>query len=593
MSKSKPELKLVEDTGSQLHAEELIPELPPQQSEMPFAVVEGEPMTELPRDLYIPPDALQVFLEAFEGPLDLLLYLIRKQNLDILDIPIAEITRQYMKYIDVMADLQLELAGEYLLMAAMLAEIKSRMLLPRPASADGQEEEDPRAELVRRLQEYERFKKAAEDIDQLARLERDTMPASAELQERKVVTLPPEVTLKEMLLAFKDVLARAEKFAHHHITRERLSQRERMSEILSRLQTTAFFEFSQLFRPEEGRMGVTVTFIAILELMKEGLIEIVQAEAYAPIHVRTAQRHLKVVPGGPAASVEADAENVAALSQPELEGENDIEDEPAPAGAAQPEDAAVEGALAEAEAVAAALGVDQIRTVANEPVVATDAEQQGSDVSVREALEPEPIAAAIDASEEPQSLDAEQTFQSIADEVGSTNIQSVAIFAADEQRVLSSEPNQATFAVPDVQAAILDPAEGADETFAAVDVTPADMEASAVRDGGASETIVEEHVVEEHVVPEHVVEENVVPEHVVEESTEQLEIDGAETELPREPSDITDDPVASADADEAVEDQFAPESFEANEQSSELSVSDDSVTESSSQADNSDAEPSR
>lgn len=593
MSKSKPELKLVEDTGSQLHAEELIPELPPQQSEMPFAVVEGEPMTELPRDLYIPPDALQVFLEAFEGPLDLLLYLIRKQNLDILDIPIAEITRQYMKYIDVMADLQLELAGEYLLMAAMLAEIKSRMLLPRPASADGQEEEDPRAELVRRLQEYERFKKAAEDIDQLARLERDTMPASAELQERKVVTLPPEVTLKEMLLAFKDVLARAEKFAHHHITRERLSQRERMSEILSRLQTTAFFEFSQLFRPEEGRMGVTVTFIAILELMKEGLIEIVQAEAYAPIHVRTAQRHLKVVPGGPAASVEADAENVAALSQPELEGENDIEDEPAPAGAAQPEDAAVEGALAEAEAVAAALGVDQIRTVANEPVVATDAEQQGSDVSVREALEPEPIAAAIDASEEPQSLDAEQTFQSIADEVGSTNIQSVAIFAADEQRVLSSEPNQATFAVPDVQAAIVDPAEGADETFAAVDVTPADMEASAVRDGGASETIVEEHVVEEHVVPEHVVEENVVPEHVVEESTEQLEIDGAETELPREPTDITDDPVASADADEAVEDQFAPESFEANEQSSELSVSDDSVTESSSQADNSDAEPSR
>src|SRR5688500_14365567 len=173
----KPELKLVENTGSQLEAEELLPE-PPQQSEMPFAVVEGEPVTELPRDLYIPPDALQVFLEAFEGPLDLLLYLIRRQNLDILDIPIAEITRQYMKYIEVMAELQLELAGEYLLMAAMLAEIKSRMLLPRVAAAEGQEEDDPRAELVRRLQEYERFKKAAEDIDRLNRLERDTMTAS-------------------------------------------------------------------------------------------------------------------------------------------------------------------------------------------------------------------------------------------------------------------------------------------------------------------------------------------------------------------------------------------------------------------------------
>ena len=302
MSKRKPDLKLVEDTGSELLSEEFAPEPPPQQGEMPFALVEGQPMTELPRDLYIPPDALQVFLEAFEGPLDLLLYLIRKQNLDILDIPIAEITRQYMKYIDVMADLQLELAGEYLLMAAMLAEIKSRMLLPRPPSAEGQEEDDPRAELVRRLQEYERFTKAAEDIDKLSRLERDTMPASAELQERKVVTLQPDVTLKEMLSAFKDVLARAEKFAHHHISRERLSQRARMSEILDRLQTQAFFEFTQLFRPEEGRMGVTVTFIAILELMKEGLIEIVQAEAYAPIHVRAAQRHLKVVAANAAAA---------------------------------------------------------------------------------------------------------------------------------------------------------------------------------------------------------------------------------------------------------------------------------------------------
>src|SRR5687768_18321965 len=193
----KPELKLVENTGSQLEAEALAAEPPPQQSEMPFAVVEGEPVTELPRDLYIPPDALQVFLEAFEGPLDLLLYLIRKQNLDILDIPIAEITRQYMKYIDVMADLQLELAGEYLLMAAMLAEIKSRMLLPHLTSTSD-EEEDPRAELVRRLQEYERFKKAAEDLDRLPRMERDTMTTSVELVERKVVREQPQVSLREM-----------------------------------------------------------------------------------------------------------------------------------------------------------------------------------------------------------------------------------------------------------------------------------------------------------------------------------------------------------------------------------------------------------
>jgi segregation and condensation protein A len=324
----KPELKLVENTGSELDSEELLSEFPPQQAEMPFAVVDGEPMTELPRDLYIPPDALQVFLEAFEGPLDLLLYLIRRQNLDILDIPIAEITRQYMQYIDVMAELQLELAGEYLLMAAMLAEIKSRMLLPRPASPDGTDEDDPRAELVRRLQEYERFKKAAEDIDKLTRLERDTMSVSAELIERKVVKIQPQISLQEMLTAFKDVLQRAEMFAHHHVARERLSVRQRMSDILDNLRQVAFREFSSLFRAEEGRMGVTVTFIAILELMKEGLIEIVQAEAYAPIHVRTGSgaRHLTVVEGG--AAEEADAENEAALAQPTLPDENEVDDEP-------------------------------------------------------------------------------------------------------------------------------------------------------------------------------------------------------------------------------------------------------------------------
>jgi segregation and condensation protein A len=325
----KPELKLVEDTGSQLETEMSEFDLPPQQAEMPFAVVDGEPITQMPRDLYIPPDALQVFLEAFEGPLDLLLYLIRRQNLDILDIPIAEITRQYMSYIEVMSELQLELAGEYLLMAAMLAEINSRMLLPRPASAEGTEEDDPRAELVRRLQEYERFKKAAEDIDRLPRMERDTMPTSIELVERKVVRILPQVTLQEMLLALKDVMSRAEMFAHHHVHRDRLSVRQRMSDILSTLRASAFIDFTQLFRAEEGRMGVTVTFSAILELMKEGLIEIVQAEPYAPLHVRPASgsRHLTVVSDNDAIESSADAENEAALAQPAQPDENEIDDE--------------------------------------------------------------------------------------------------------------------------------------------------------------------------------------------------------------------------------------------------------------------------
>ncbi len=269
----------------------------PEQVEMPFAVVNGEPVTELPKDLYIPPQALEVFLEAFEGPLDLLLYLIRRQNLDILDIPLAEITRQYMSYIELMQELQLELAGEYMVMAATLAEIKSRMLLPRPKLDGEGNEEDPRAELVRRLQEYERFKRAAEDIDRLPRLERDTWNAGAELKDRKVVRLMPQITLQEMLLAFKDVVGRAEMFSHHHVARERLSVRERMTDILSTLERSSFVEFVHLFRPEEGRMGVTVTFIAVLELMREGLIDIVQAEAFAPLHVRLAaeNRMLRLV----------------------------------------------------------------------------------------------------------------------------------------------------------------------------------------------------------------------------------------------------------------------------------------------------------
>jgi segregation and condensation protein A len=254
---------------------------------MPFAVVDGEPLTQLPQDLYIPPHALQVFLEAFEGPLDLLLYLIRRQNLDILDIPIAEITRQYVEYIELMKELQLELAGEYLLMAAMLAEIKSRMLLPRP-QADEEEEHDPRAELVRRLQEYERFKKAAEDIDVLPRLERDIFVATIDAPERKVVAQLPDVTLKELLLAFHDVLKRAEMFSNLHLQREPLSVRQRMSEILTRIKASHFSGFVDLFDPEEGRMGVAVTFIAILELLRESMIEVVQAGPFAPVYVRAA-----------------------------------------------------------------------------------------------------------------------------------------------------------------------------------------------------------------------------------------------------------------------------------------------------------------
>ena len=281
----KPELKV-------LHPEDA-PKPPqdekqsPAQGEMPFAVVDGEPMTALPQDLYIPPYALQVFLEAFEGPLDLLLYLIRRQNIDILDIPIAEITKQYVQYIELMKELQLELAGEYLLMAAMLAEIKSRMLLPRPESHE-EEEEDPRAELVRRLQEYERYKKAAEDISELPRLERDVFLASADAPERKVVTKLPDVTMKELLLAFHDVLKRAEMFSNLHMQREPLSVRQRMSEILSRIKSSNFTGFADLFDPEEDRMGVAVTFIAILELLKESVIDVVQSEEYAQLHVRAA-----------------------------------------------------------------------------------------------------------------------------------------------------------------------------------------------------------------------------------------------------------------------------------------------------------------
>ena len=250
-----------------------------------LALVYGEAFTELPQDLYIPPDALEVFLEAFEGPLDLLLYLIRKQNINILDIPVAEITRQYMSYVELMKAVQLELAAEYLLMAAMLAEIKSRMLLPRAEGLEA-EEEDPRAELIRRLQEYERFKKAAEELDDLPREGRNFVVPTLPAPEARARKLLPEVELGELLLAMGEVLRRADLFESHQVSREVLSTRERMSQVLERLKDGAFVPFVALFTLDEGRLGVVVTFMAILELVKEALVELVQNEPFSPIHVR-------------------------------------------------------------------------------------------------------------------------------------------------------------------------------------------------------------------------------------------------------------------------------------------------------------------
>ncbi|UTA49303.1 segregation/condensation protein A [Simiduia sp. 21SJ11W-1] len=257
----------------------------PDQAEMPFAIVQGKAVTDLPKDLYIPPDALEVILEAFEGPLDLLLYLIRRQNLDILEINVAEITRQYMSYVEMMSAMQFELAAEYLVMAAMLAEIKSRMLLPRSSEAE-EEEEDPRAQLIRRLQEYERFKKAAEDIDELPRVGRDVFHASAQAPDRNLTRPEPDVDLKELLLALSEVLRRADMFESHHVTKEKLSTRERMGQVLDRLAHKQFMPFVQLFTVEEGRLGVVVTFLAVLELIKESLVEIVQNDSFGAIHVR-------------------------------------------------------------------------------------------------------------------------------------------------------------------------------------------------------------------------------------------------------------------------------------------------------------------
>ncbi|EJN39204.1 hypothetical protein PMI38_01294 [Pseudomonas sp. GM84] len=265
------------------------PEAPGIEAESPqqlqLALVYGEALTEMPVDLYIPPDALEVILEAFEGPLDLLLYLIRKQNIDILDIPVAEITRQYMGYVELMKSVRLELAAEYLVMAAMLAEIKSRMLLPRSTAIE-EEEGDPRAELIRRLQEYERFKAAAEGLDELPRVGRDVVVPRLEAPQAKVRKLLPQVSLEELLVSMAEVMRRNDLFESHQITRETLSTRERMSDVLERLKGGGFVPFVELFGAEEGKLGVVVTFMAILELVKESLIELVQNEPFAPIHVR-------------------------------------------------------------------------------------------------------------------------------------------------------------------------------------------------------------------------------------------------------------------------------------------------------------------
>ncbi|VAX05925.1 Segregation and condensation protein A [hydrothermal vent metagenome] len=259
----------------------------PQQQEMPFAIVQGEAMVTLPKDLYIPPDALEVFLDAFEGPLDLLLYLIKRQNLDILNIPVAQITAQYMDYVELMKDLRLELAGEYLLMAAMLAEIKSRMLLPR-ITEESDEEHDPRAELVRRLQEYERYKQAAQDLDELPRQGRDVFQPEVEVPDKIVEKREPEVSMQDLLYAFKDILQRADMYTKLNVTKETLSVRERMSLVLGKINSDSFVEFGVLFDYAEGRQGVVVTFLAILELMKESLLELVQTEPYGAIHVKAA-----------------------------------------------------------------------------------------------------------------------------------------------------------------------------------------------------------------------------------------------------------------------------------------------------------------
>lgn len=257
----------------------------PRQEELPFAYVAGQAITELPKDLYIPPDALEIFLEAFEGPLDLLLYLIKRQNIDILEINVADITEQYMSFVDIMEASQFELAGEYMVMAATLAEIKSRILLPRHTEEEP-DEADPRLQLIRRLQEYERYKKAAEEIDEMPRMDRELYPASADLPEIERVIPDPHVDLQAVLVALASVMRRVEMFEHHHIQRETLSTREKMSEILARISAQKFVPLVSLLVRDEGRLGVVVTFLALMELMKDSMVEIVQSESFGPIHIK-------------------------------------------------------------------------------------------------------------------------------------------------------------------------------------------------------------------------------------------------------------------------------------------------------------------
>lgn len=252
---------------------------------VPIATIKGQAILDLPKDLYIPPDAMKVFLEAFEGPLDLLLYLIRKQNINILDIPIAQVTKQYVEYIELMQDMSIELAGEYLVIAAILAEIKSRMLLPHSSDPENTEE-DPRAELIRRLQEYERYKQAAEDLDKLPRLERDTFVVTADVSQISIEQPLPTATLQELIQALAEVLKRAELNASHHIQLDALSVREKMSYILATVKGE-HFPFSSLFNLQEGKLGVVVTFLALLELLKESLVEFIQATPFAPIYLKS------------------------------------------------------------------------------------------------------------------------------------------------------------------------------------------------------------------------------------------------------------------------------------------------------------------
>jgi segregation and condensation protein A len=276
------ELPPAPEAPGEAAAEPLMPEVV---DHVAVARLYGEPLFSLPQDLYIPPDALEVFLEAFEGPLDLLLYLIRKQNFNILDIPLAAVTRQYLSYVDEIRSRNLELAAEYLLMAAMLIEIKSRMLLPPKKVAEGEEPEDPRAELVRRLLEYEQMKLAAARLTEVPQFGRDFLRAQVYI-EQSMQPRFPDVHVVELQQAWADILKRAKLVQHHKISREELSVREHMSLVLKRLQNRQFVEFENLFQPEQGLPVLVVTFIALLELAKETLVEITQAEAFAPIYVR-------------------------------------------------------------------------------------------------------------------------------------------------------------------------------------------------------------------------------------------------------------------------------------------------------------------